>query len=78
MHCPRHDPDFGVLDVQGSSLHYVASGTISTRDAGAALPGRLKLLFDGLSEVVARHQPDVAACEVVFVNRNPQSTLLLG
>ncbi|MGA1166824.1 MAG: crossover junction endodeoxyribonuclease RuvC, partial [Burkholderiaceae bacterium] len=35
---------FGVLDVQGSSLHYVASGTISTRDAGAALPGRLKLL----------------------------------
>jgi crossover junction endodeoxyribonuclease RuvC len=69
---------FGLLDVQGSSLHYVASGTISTRDAGAALPGRLKLLFDGLSEVVARHQPDVAACEVVFVNRNPQSTLLLG
>ncbi|WP_313069689.1 crossover junction endodeoxyribonuclease RuvC [Melaminivora sp.] len=70
---------FGVLDVQGHALQYVASGTIRT--AGVALgdlPGRLKVLFDGVSEVVARYQPDSAAVEIVFVNVNPQSTLLLG
>jgi len=70
---------FGVIDVQGSHLHYVASGTISTRQSASSdLPARLKLLFDGVGEVVARYQPQVASVEIVFVNVNPQSTLLLG
>jgi crossover junction endodeoxyribonuclease RuvC len=43
-----------------------------------ALPQRLKVLFDGIGEVVQRYQPDCAAVEIVFVNVNPQSTLLLG
>ncbi|MEI8327323.1 MAG: crossover junction endodeoxyribonuclease RuvC, partial [Betaproteobacteria bacterium] len=70
---------FGVLDVQGSTLGYVASGTISTLhlDSGD-LPGRLGVLFDGIREVVERYRPDHAAVEIVFVNVNPQSTLLLG
>ncbi len=41
---------FGVLDQQGSSLRYVASGTISTQGlASQALPDRIHALFDGLS-----------------------------
>lgn len=70
---------FGVIDVQGAVLHYVASGTISTQhlDTGA-LPARLKVLFDGIGEVVQRYTPDCASVEIVFVNVNPQSTLLLG
>lgn len=70
---------FGVIDVQGSQLSYVASGTISTLGlAHNALPGRLKLLFDGVCEVAQRYQADCACVEIVFVNVNPQSTLLLG
>jgi crossover junction endodeoxyribonuclease RuvC len=70
---------FGVVDCEGAQLHYVASGTIQTSPKdGALLPARLKILFDGINEVVARYQPDVAACEIVFVNVNPQATLLLG
>lgn len=70
---------FGVIDVDGSQLSYVASGTISTVHlARAQLPARLKVLFDGVSEVVGRYQPDCASVEIVFVNVNPQSTLLLG
>ena len=70
---------FGVLDQQGSSLRYVASGTISTQGlASQALPDRIRALFDGLAEVVQRYQPHCAAVEIVFVNVNPQSTLLLG
>jgi crossover junction endodeoxyribonuclease RuvC len=70
---------FGVVDVEGVDLHYVASGTITTThlDKGQ-LPARLKVLFDGIHEVVARYQPSASAVEVVFVNVNPQSTLLLG
>jgi crossover junction endodeoxyribonuclease RuvC len=70
---------FGVLDTDGPRLHYVASGTIRTSPKdGALLPARLKVLFDGISEVVSRYQPEVAVCEIVFVNVNPQATLLLG
>ncbi|MES2613761.1 MAG: crossover junction endodeoxyribonuclease RuvC [Pseudomonadota bacterium] len=70
---------FGVIDVDGQVLHYVASGTVSTQHlATKALPARLKILFDGVREVAERYQADAAAVEIVFVNVNPQSTLLLG
>ena len=70
---------FGVVDVDGQRLAYVASGTIRTTALALGdLPGRLKILFDGITEVAARYQPDAAAVEIVFVNVNPQSTLLLG
>ena len=70
---------FGVVDVQGADIRYVASGTISTQHLDThALPARLKVLFDGIGEVVQRYQPTCAAMEIVFVNVNPQSTLLLG
>ena len=70
---------FGVVDVDGHTLRYVASGTISTMKAeGGNLPARLKVLFDGINEVKERYDPDVASVEIVFVNVNPQATLLLG
>ncbi|MBV8604352.1 MAG: crossover junction endodeoxyribonuclease RuvC [Pelomonas sp.] len=70
---------FGLIDVEGPKLHYVASGTIKTDKVDAGdLPARLKILFDGIREVTARWQPQCAAVEIVFVNVNPQSTLLLG
>lgn len=42
------------------------------------LPRRLKILHDGISEIITRYTPDMAVVEIVFVNVNPQSTLLLG
>lgn len=70
---------FGVIDVEGSRLSYVASGTVSTLHlCSTDLPQRLKVLFDGVREVAQRYQPDAASVEIVFVNVNPQSTLLLG
>lgn len=70
---------FGVVEAQGAQLSYVASGTISTLHlVNAGLPARLKVLFDGVSEVARRYQADAASVEIIFVNVNPQSTLLLG
>ena len=70
---------FGVVEADGPRLHYVASGTIKTDAVGIGeLPARLKLIFDGVREVTARYRPTCAALEIVFVNVNPQSTLLLG
>jgi crossover junction endodeoxyribonuclease RuvC len=70
---------FGVVDVEGHALRYVASGTITTTHlARGDLPARLKVLYDGIGELRTRYRPDAAAIEIVFVNVNPQSTLLLG
>jgi crossover junction endodeoxyribonuclease RuvC len=70
---------FGVVDLQGQHLQYVASGTISTLHLPRGdLPARLKVLFDGVREVVATYKPEASSVEIVFVNVNPQATLLLG
>ncbi len=70
---------FGVVECEGARLRYVASGTIRTAAVALTdLPGRLKVIFDGVREVVARYAPTCASVEIVFVNVNPQATLLLG
>ena len=70
---------FGVVEVDGREMAYVASGTIRTAEATLSdLPARLKIIFDGVREVVDTYQPVCASVEIVFVNVNPQSTLLLG
>ena len=68
---------FGVVDKSGSKLQYVTSGCIKT-DPAQSLPERLKTLLDGIGEVIRANGPAQSAVEKVFVNVNPQSTLLLG
>ena len=67
---------FGVIHQAGARLKYVASGTIRIPDGD--LPSRLKVILEGVGELVSTYQPDCAAIEIVFSNVNPQSTLLLG
>jgi crossover junction endodeoxyribonuclease RuvC len=67
---------FGVIEKTGEKLSYVASGTIKSGEG--ELPIRLKVILDGLAEVIATYHPEQVAIEKVFVNVNPQSTLLLG
>ncbi len=67
---------FGVLDKTGQKLSYVTSGRIKTPNA--ELAQRLKTILDGLNEVIAACEPQQVALEKVFVNANPQTTLLLG
>jgi len=79
---------FGVIESIDNKLTYVTSGVIKTTSVKKksadddlekeALPARLKVILDGLFEVIATHQPSQVAIEKVFVNVNPQSTLLLG
>jgi crossover junction endodeoxyribonuclease RuvC len=68
---------YGIVEKDGASLAYVASGRIRS-DGEAALSERLGAILAGLGEVIATHRPAEVAVEKVFVNVNPQSTLLLG
>ena len=68
---------FGVIDKAGAALSYVTSGCIRTKDAEST-PERLRTILDGLAEIIRTHGPAQVVVEEVFVNVNPQSTLLLG
>jgi crossover junction endodeoxyribonuclease RuvC len=67
---------FGIIHVAGNRLTYVACGCI--RSSEGTLPERLGMILRDLREVIALHRPTEVAVEKVFVNVNPQSTLLLG
>lgn len=68
---------FGVIQVHGSRLTYITSGTIQI-PSDRPLAGRLKLILDDIREIARSTQPHVSAIEKVFVNVNPTTTLLLG
>src|SRR6266403_2039970 len=68
---------FGVLDKVGQKLAYVTSGCIRTPQDGE-LPERIKTILEGLCQLIGEIKPQQVAVEKVFVNVNPQSTLLLG
>lgn len=59
------------------SLSLVECGVIRTR-ARADLPARLNEIFDGIRELIARHQPAIVAVEDVFYQKNVRTTLALG
>jgi len=67
---------FGIVEKKGSILTYIGSGCIRTVPGPLAL--RLKTILEGLAEIISYYQPMQVAIEKVFVNVNPQSTLLLG
>jgi crossover junction endodeoxyribonuclease RuvC len=67
---------FGVISVAGNTLLFVTCGCIRT--GANELPLRLEVILRDLGDVIARYQPTEVAIEKVFVNVNPQSTLLLG
>lgn len=71
-----------MIEKVGEKITYIASGTIKTASGKTEdreeLPARLKIILDGLFEVIDTYAPNQVAVEKVFVNVNPQSTLLLG
>ena len=68
---------WGIVESQGSSLRFIASGTVKS-DAKLELASRLCQLHDGLSEAIHTHQPHEAAVENTFVNKDAGATLKLG
>jgi crossover junction endodeoxyribonuclease RuvC len=67
---------YGVIECRGNRLAYVASGCI--RAGAGTLPTRLGVIARDLNHLIAEIAPTEVAVERVFVNVNPNSTLLLG
>jgi crossover junction endodeoxyribonuclease RuvC len=68
---------WGVIEVEGNRLIYVACGSAQTDDK-TTLAERLVTLHDALVRVVDEFRPDEAAVEATFVNKDAAATLKLG
>lgn len=68
---------YGIVDQAGSRVSFVCCGVIRMPEK-YSFSERLKMIFDGLTEVIETNNPQVAAVEDVFVAVNPRSALKLG
>ena len=69
---------YGVVSgASSSAMSLVECGVIRTH-ARDPLPARLREIYDGITELVTRHRPDVMSIEDVFYARNVQTTVTLG
>jgi crossover junction endodeoxyribonuclease RuvC len=68
---------WGVIDVAGNRLAFVACGSVETNDR-APLSERLVAIHDALKRVIDDYLPHESAVEATFVNKDASATLKLG
>ena len=66
---------FGLIEFK-KKVNYIDSGVIVT--AQGALPTKIKTLFINMLEIIKEYKPHFVSFEKVFININPNSSLLLG
>lgn len=68
---------YGVIDKEGNRYKTVAYDAVTTR-AHTPLEERIKLVYDGVNEVIKRYKPDVLSIEELFFNNNAKTALTVG
>jgi crossover junction endodeoxyribonuclease RuvC len=73
---------YGCIDVVGNQIRHVTHGTLRLSNTGGraviALQQRLLSIYEGLSEIIETHRPQVMSVERVFFAKNAVSALKLG
>jgi crossover junction endodeoxyribonuclease RuvC len=68
---------YGVVDGGSGRHRLVECGTLTTRGRDP-LPIRLRIIYDGVTALIARHTPEVVAVESAFYGRNVRTTVVLS
>ena len=68
---------WAVVDTVGQSRKYIASGVILPKTT-LPMSERLVTIFRELSKICETFEPDECSIEIIFVNKNPKTTLILG
>ena len=68
---------WGVIACNDGRLRHIANGAIQPKPT-LADADRLGIIFNELNDVIARHKPDQAAIEQIFVAKSAASALRLG
>ena len=68
---------WAIIDIAGSTRKYIASGVILP-PTKMEFAQRLAFIFNGINELCENFKPTECAIEIIFVNNNSKTTLLLG
>ncbi len=68
---------WGVVELDGTRLRHIAAGTIAS-SSRASLPDRLRIIHEGLQQVIAEHSPEAVAVEEIFFAKHANAALKLG
>lgn len=67
---------YGIIDVESNHSRHIDNGIIHIK--ADSLSKKLKIIHDGLLELIESFKPDEVAIEKVFMHRNADSALKLG
>lgn len=65
---------YGVIECRGNKFKVIDYGAITT-PAGMKLKDRLKIIYDGVIEIIRKHKPDCIAIEELFYNNNAKTVI---
>lgn len=68
---------YGIIDVIGNRFSVVDYGSLTT-EASMKMPERLVYLYDGLTEIIKKYEPEEASIEELFFNSNAKTAILVG
>lgn len=67
----------GVIEFNGNKFRIIDYYAITT-DAGTPFEERLKIIYDGLNEVIEKYKPSHMAIEKLFFNDNAKTAIDVG
>ena len=68
---------YGVLDSEDDEIALIDFGALVV-PVRSSTGERLSFLYNGLMEIIQRHQPDAVAVEQPFVSKNVRSAMAIG
>lgn len=68
---------YGIVQCKGNNLKAIDYGSIKT-DANLFMPERLKIVYDSLTKIIEKYNPDELAIEELFFNINAKSAIKVG
>jgi crossover junction endodeoxyribonuclease RuvC len=69
---------YGIVETAPARMGRLVECGVLRTTARDPLPDRLRAVYEGLTEIIARHRPDVVAVEGVFYATNVRTTVVLG
>lgn len=68
---------WAIVEACGQSRKYIASGVILPKTT-LPMSERLVTIYRELTKICETFSPDECSIEIIFVNKNPKTTLILG
>lgn len=68
---------YGVVDKEGNRYKTVAYDAVTTR-AHTPLEERLKIVYEGINDIIKLYKPDAMSIEELFFNNNAKTALTVG